>query len=331
MNERKFVLGIDTSNYKTSVAITDLKGNIISDARRFLQVRQGERGLRQSHALFQHIENLPFLVEEAISSISRDEIVAVAVSTRPRPVDGSYMPVFRAGESTARSIAAALDVPIYEFSHQEGHIKAIASGTRFDSEDEFLSYHLSGGTCELLKVKTTESGYEIEILGGTKDISYGQVIDRLGVLLGMSFPAGEEMDKLALESAAETKLLKKIPLDNLEINLSGIDTQCKRCVENAEGNIDKAALSKELFSKIADSLAALTKKAVETTGINKVLFAGGVSSSSYIRAYLGKAFARENIIYEFGDPVLSSDNSVGIAFLGGKVYGNEARKGITTE
>lgn len=325
-SKSELVLGIDTSNYKTSAAVIDADGNIVCDHRQLLRVKQGERGLRQSDALFQHVENLPGLIKKCFEEADPAMIRAVACSDKPRPVDGSYMPVFKAGTGMAESLAAALQVPLYRFSHQEGHIEAIKSGTPMETEFRFLCYHLSGGTCELLKV--TEEG--IEIIGGSKDISFGQVIDRVGVKLGMPFPAGEYMDAAALEAASSTKLLKKVSRDGLWFNLSGIETQCGRQAEKimeAEGNAHAAApLIREVMDRLARLLIEVTEAACEETSIYKVMFTGGVASSKYISGILKQHFgesgksgnSNSGISIEFGKQTLSQDNAVGIALLGGK-------------
>ena len=309
------VLGIDTSNYKTSVAVIDAAGNIVCDHRQLLKVKQGERGLRQSDALFQHVMNLPELIKKSFSEIDPARIRAVACSDKPRPVKGSYMPVFNAGTGMAESIAASLKVPCYRFSHQEGHIEAIRFRTAMENEPELLCYHLSGGTCELLKV----TGQGIDIIGGSKDISFGQVIDRVGVKLGMQFPAGEYMDRAALAAADSSKFLKKISTDGLYFNLSGIETQAGRKAEEImAAEDDPSELIRETMDKLADLLIRVTEKACASTSINKVVFTGGVSSSKYISGILNRHFDNKNIIIEFGDQNLSQDNAVGIALLGGK-------------
>ena len=310
------VLGIDTSNYKTSVAVIDAAGNIVCDHRQLLKVKQGERGLRQSDALFQHVMNLPELVKKCFDEMDPGRIRAVACSDKPRPVEGSYMPVFNAGNGMAESIAASLKVPCYKFSHQEGHIEAIRFKTIMEKEPELLCYHLSGGTCELLKV--TEQG--IDIIGGSKDISFGQVIDRVGVKLGMQFPAGEYMDDAALDVESSSKHLKKINTDGLYFNLSGIETQAGRKAEELiAANEDPSTLIREIMDKLADLLIRVTESACASTSIKKVVFTGGVSSSKYISSILKQYFDNKDIIIEFGDQNLSQDNAVGIALLGGKM------------
>lgn len=339
MCNRDCIIGIDTSNYKTSLALTDFKGDILFDSRKPLIVKQGERGLRQSHALFQHMDNLPVLISSLFREIRRDRIGAVAVSDRPRPVEGSYMPVFKAGINFGRVIADSLEVPFYAFSHQEGHIEAVKHHSVFSDDHELLVYHLSGGTCELLHVKDNQ----IEIVGGSKDISFGQVIDRVGVSLGMGFPAGEEMDRLATEIAADHQkgtlikasrfntekkdILTRIPMDGLFINLSGLETQCQRGLKKG---IPSEQIISELFQKISDCICQLTKKAVEETGCEKILFSGGVSGSTYLKTTISRFFSDSRIEICFGEPALSADNAVGISLLGGKKYGDKTNQGFTT-
>lgn len=309
------MLGIDTSNYKTSVAVVDGEGNILCDLRKLLKVKQGERGLRQSDALFQHIQNLPALLQEAFADGRNRSIRAVAFSDRPRPVEGSYMPVFKAGIGFGQAAAAALQVPYCSFSHQEGHIEAIHAFSSFRGKPEFLCYHLSGGTCELLYVRKQK----IERIGGSKDLSFGQVLDRVGVKMGLAFPAGEVLDQMALSARGASNKLKKISADGLFFNLSGIETQCSRQVETLGGNTQEYPfLVRELFDKITRILCEITKRAVKETGITSVMFTGGVSSSKYISRKLQEAFHSEFTQLEFGDQRFSQDNAVGTALLGGK-------------
>lgn len=319
MFEKDLVLGIDTSNYTTSLGVTDRDGRIIVDSRKSLTVKQGEKGLRQSYALFQHIENLPEMILNLFQEVDKNRIAAIACSDKPRPVEGSYMPVFKAGVNYGTVLAAGLGVPFFAFSHQEGHLAAVKEGSILQDEETYLSYHLSGGTSELLHVK----GEEIAIIGGSKDISFGQVVDRIGVAMGLAFPAGSEMDRLALAYKAEApgqgkgkNLLKKIPVDGLFFNLSGIETQCSRALDKSPA--DGKALVYELFLRIAQCLCTVTERAMEVNCCNKVLLAGGVSASTFLRNYLVEYFKNREAEIAFGSPELSSDNAVGLSFLGGK-------------
>lgn len=308
------ILGIDTSNYKTSVALVDKDGQILCNIQQYLEVKKGERGLRQSAALFQHVNNLPNLMEQAFEKLPKDaEIAGVSYSAKPRPVEGSYMPVFNAGASAARSIAAALKVPVFSFSHQEGHIEAVKYYSEMKDCERFISFHFSGGTTEALLV---EDG-QIEIIGGSKDLAFGQVIDRTGVAMGLDFPCGEEMDKKAcaapkaLTGDKKNNLLPKIKCPDGYINLSGLETKCQRTV----GQVSDEELIVMLFNRISEGIADVTRQLAVKYDIKDILFAGGVSSSAYIRKKLSAELKELHIC--FGEPALSTDNAVGTAILGG--------------
>lgn len=316
MQNKKYILGIDTSNYKTSIAVIDSDKNIVCDYRRFLTVKQGERGLRQSDALFQHIKNLPELMENVRNKFD-GKFCAVVYSSKPRPVEGSYMPVFLAGESFARSLAAAMNIDCVPFSHQEGHIEAIKAYSELSNSEKFLACHFSGGTCELLEVNDNKRGYDIEIIGGSKDISFGQVIDRAGVAMGFGFPAGEELDKLAIDAESSSRNLTPIKVKDMWLNLSGIDTQIKNHLDT-NPDVDKAFV-REIFEKLSASACKMLVQGVEKTGINDIIMAGGVSSSRFMRQAISKELAKEKINVIFDNSDLSQDNAVGIALLGGNI------------
>lgn len=315
MNNR-YILGIDTSNYKTSIAIIDRNHHIICDLRRFLKVKQGEKGLRQSDALFQHVKNLPELIEEAENYI-HGNLDGIAYSSKPRPVEGSYMPVFLSGEAVSRSMGAVLDVPVLAFSHQEGHIEAIKHFSSFAEEKQVLACHFSGGTTELLDVVSSEKGYDIKIIGGSKDISYGQVLDRAGVFLGMDFPAGEALDDLALKSVTASSVLTDVKVNDGWLNLSGLDTQIKRVLENTNTSEAIGSVIKEAFIIIADSMVRMIIQGSEKSGVDKVLLAGGVSSSKFLKEILTVRLKDAGIEASFDNNGLSQDNAVGTALLGG--------------
>lgn len=311
-------LGIDTSNYKTSVSMVCEDGSIICNLQRFLEIKKGERGLRQSVALFQHINNLPQMLEEAFAILRRKDsdavLEGVSVSERPRPVEGSYMPCFLAGISQAKGIAAALDIPYFGFSHQEGHIEAVRHGTKAENWDRFLSFHFSGGTTEGLLAEEKGNSLSVDIVGGSRDLAFGQVLDRVGVALGMEFPCGAEMDRLAGDGRDKVKnnLLPKIKCKDGYINLSGIETKCQRAI----AELPKEELILMLFARMGQAVEELILQLSDSCETNRVLLAGGVSASSYLRAYLEKKLQGYELC--LGDAALSGDNAVGIAFLGGK-------------
>jgi len=318
--DRKYCIGIDTSNYRTSLAAVDTDGNMTGSYRKLLAVKKGERGLRQSEALFQHVENLPELSQSLFQDIDEGSICCIAVSIRPRPVEGSYMPVFNAGASLGRSLAAAVKVPLYEFSHQEGHIEAVRYYSPLRETERFICFHFSGGTTEAILAEETEGETEYSIVGGSRDISYGQLLDRIGVALGMAFPSGAEMDDIACSYNGELMKITGIKCREGFINLSGIETLCQRMIPSSDRN----QLIATIFNSICTSMAEMTLEISSKFGVKDFLYAGGVSSSRYIRNRL-PAMVGEDVRTVFGSPELSSDNAVGTALLGRRRYVSETR------
>lgn len=311
MEKELLSMGIDTSNYKTSVAVVGRAGKLLFNSQEFLSVKRGERGLRQSEAFFQHVQKLPEAIEAAFASeYIRKNIAAISVSARPRPVDGSYMPVFTAGLGYARALAAAMEIELQTFSHQEGHIEAIRHYSALKDEAPLICFHFSGGTTEALLLD--ENG-NLKIVGGSKDIAYGQVLDRAGVSLGYDFPCGEALDKIALCSSGHTNVLTKIKVKDGYVNLSGIETQCQHALEECVHE----DLVCELFEKLSASVAEMTLQLSHKYKINNFIYAGGVSCSRFMRNYLSEHIYRDlNVV--FGKPEFSADNAIGTALLGGK-------------
>ena len=305
----RLFLGIDTSNYKTSLSIIDENRNIVFNRSEYLDVKQGERGLRQSDAFFKQSNNLPVFIREAFDSVNPSNIVAIGVSTRPRRVEGSYMPCFLAGHNLAMELGAALQIPVFEFSHQEGHFAAIT-----DQSNRIGFFHLSGGTTEFLLCEEDDLGYKMEIVGGTKDISIGQLLDRIGVELGYSFPSGMYLDKIAAESEASSSIVPKMKLDDGYFNLSGVETKLTRYIQEGHTESEIKSMIAEVFDKIAKLLFNSADYLIEKYKIDTVYMAGGVASSSTIRKLIDRPYIR------FGHAELSGDNAVGIGMLARKQY-----------
>ncbi len=295
-------LGIDTSNYTTSVALYD--GQDYHMCRKILDVKEGMRGIRQSDGVFVHNKELPQMLCELLQGVKVD---AVGVSTKPRNEEGSYMPVFTVGHGYAKAISAALNVKCYEFSHQDGHIMAgIHSADAYGLLDKsFISVHLSGGTTEILKSRYDGYKFDNEIIGGTLDISAGQLIDRVGVKLGMKFPCGKELEKLALTTEETIKL--PYAVKGTYVNLSGIETKLVGLI-----NGNDAIIARTVLEYISEVLTRTISAAANNAKTDKILLAGGVASNSIIRNNLSKHFG-DNIC--FASKELSSDNAVGIALL----------------
>ena len=311
-NAKRLSLGIDTSNYKTSVAVVDEGGQVLFNYQHFLNGKKGERGLRQSEAFFQHVQSLPDVLQDILSRKEiREHIGSVSVSTRPRPVEGSYMPVFTAGHGFAKAVSAALDVPLFLFSHQEGHIEAIRFYSELKRVSPIICFHFSGGTTEA--VLLDEERGLFDIVGGSKDIAYGQVLDRVGVALGLEFPCGEALDKIAVSSMGHRNILTPIKVKDGYVNLSGIESQCQRKLEE----YDRMELVDALFDRLSQSIMKMTLQLSDKYHIKNFIYAGGVSCSQYMRNYLVENLYRDlNIV--FGKPQMSSDNAIGIALLGGQ-------------
>lgn len=301
------VLGLDTSNYTTSAAVFDGEGG--RNQGRLLEVRPGELGLRQSDALFQHVKHLPEVVEALLGEEGLGTVQAVGASTRPRAVEGSYMPCFLAGASQGQVLSQVLGVPFYAFSHQQGHLAAAAwSAGRLDLLDRpFLAWHLSGGTTELLRVEPEEDGVAVraEILGGTSDISAGQLIDRTGVLLGLPFPAGKGVEKLSRQ--AQKREYYKVKVNSLTFSLSGMENKVRQMVQRGEEPAEIAWFAQETVCRVVQ---ACTKAAMEVYPGLPVLCSGGVASNGRLKELL-----RQNCGALFAQPQFSTDNAMGTAIL----------------
>ena len=298
-------LGFDTSNYTTSAAVFDGANGV--NAGRLLDVPEGALGLRQSDALFSHVKRLPALVEQLAERGLLTGIEAVGASTAPREVEGSYMPCFLAGRSQAQVLAAVLGVPFFSCSHQQGHLAAAAwSAGRMDLLDQpFLAWHLSGGTTELLLVHPEGVNVRAQAIGGTSDISAGQLIDRTGRLLGLPFPAGKALDQLY--GQADTCLEYRVKLKGLTFSLSGMENQVKRLRE--EGGAP-ANIARRAIATIAYVVLRATQAAQEEYPGLPVLCSGGVASNSQLRRAMSEVCGAV-----FAQPQYSTDNAMGVAIL----------------
>ncbi len=308
MNERLYI-GIDTSCYTTSLAA--MHKDMVYQFKTPLEVKSGECGLRQSDAFFKHVKNMPDLFDELRREINIKEFedIRICVSSRPRNAEGSYMPVFMAGYSFARTLASALNAELYEVSHQDGHIMAgIFSCKKFSLLSEpHLAFHISGGTTELLYSRFNGKGFDCEIVGGTLDLPAGQFIDRIGVLMGREFPCGKYLDYSAVNYEGDFNLKVKTSVKDGYINFSGEETRCRRMLEDGESS---EKVSKYVMECIASSVKQAVEFAKKKYNVSNVIMAGGVSSSNTIR----RAFIDSAGVY-FASPELSCDNAVGVCEL----------------
>lgn len=312
-------LGLDTSAYTTSAAVIDNNGNLVDEERQLLTVLPGERGLQQSQAVFQHIQNLPMIITrlfERCSDLSLGDLTGVAVSQRPRPVEGSYMPVFRVGLSLAESLSTMSRVFLKRVSHQEGHLRAGLFSAGGPTADRFLAVHFSGGTSELLKVDRLTGGFAINILGATTDLHAGQLVDRVGVRLGLPFPAGPALEALANKSQTPEESPFYLPsaVKGCNFSFSGAETKARSWIETGGSPINVA---RAVEACIAKTLEKVLRQAIRDTGIKDILFVGGVMANQYLRQRLKQRLEHPAIQAKlcFAAPHLSSDNAVGVALL----------------
>lgn len=305
---KRCVLGVDTSNYTTSVAVIDEELNLIANIKYPLPVGEGERGIRQSDAVFAHIKNLPLAFEDVREKLLGYEICAVGVSERPRNHDGSYMPCFLAGVSAAGAAAAAAGVPLLHWSHQCGHIMAAiyGAGALHLLSEPFGAFHISGGTTELVRASLAEGGFRTEVVGGSSDLHAGQVIDRIGVALGMRFPAGPALERAAL-SCTTRPPHRRIAADGCYVHLSGLENMAMKLYADTQ---DAPLTAAFVFDYIGAAIEHMAKSYIEAYGFMPLVFAGGVMSSSILQQRLKGKFDAF-----FAPPALSADNAVGIAFL----------------
>lgn len=308
------ILGLDTSCYTTSLALVDTSGNLLWEKRIILDVPLGKRGLAQSEGVFQHGRNLPLLFSALKEILEGKKIIAIAASTKPRPYQESYMPVFTVGEGYGKALAVVLNVPFFAVSHQEGHLQAGLWSAQANLTTPFLAVHLSGGTTELLLVeKGKDSIYQLEILGGSLDLHAGQLIDRIGVALGLSFPAGKEFDLLSQKSQITDSPIPS-SVSGYNINFSGAETKGLKLISQGTKKEDVALA---VLKCVANSLEKIIRQAVEQYKISNVLLVGGVAANSYLRHRVSYRLEHPAVGAKlfFAKPEYSGDNAVGPALL----------------
>lgn len=318
-SEAAFV-GVDTSNYTTSVALLGADGCLLANLKTPLSVRPGERGLRQSEALFAHTVNLPSLLEQARKILAGRRLLAVGVSEKPRNIEGSYMPCFLAGKAAAQSMGFAAQVPVFSFSHQCGHISAaLYSAQREDLLTRpFYAFHVSGGTTDLCRVRTEGAAFEVERVGGTLDLNAGQLIDRVGVFMGLSFPAGVQMEALAGQLPAKSPIRAPRP-DTTFVNLSGAENQLCALYQKTG---DKALCAAATLACIGGALVSVCVNADRLLGHAPFVFAGGVCANKQIRSLLQTHLSD----VAFARPEFSADNAVGVARLAMRAWDRQERQ-----
>ncbi len=303
-------LGVDTSNYTTSVAVFNCGERSITQEKRLLPVREGELGLRQSDAVFHHTKQLPEMVERLAEKYGGFSLEAVAASVRPRNTEGSYMPCFLCGEGLGRSISAVNKLPFYTTSHQVGHILAAlySAGKLPYVNERFIAFHVSGGTTDCLLCEPDDDLIiKITEIGTSLDLKAGQAVDRCGLMLGLRFPCGAELEKLAERSDKKVKIRPVIKDGNC--CLSGVENKCRQMTERGASPEDTARFCLDF---IGETIIAMTLAAKDKCGDLPLVFAGGVMSDAIIRRSVTERFNGAS----FAAPEFSCDNAAGVAIYG---------------
>ncbi|MCM1473513.1 MAG: hypothetical protein NC040_05620 [Muribaculaceae bacterium] len=302
--------GIDTSNYTTSAAVYDSTENKIYQVKKLPPVKSGEAGLRQSDAVFHHTKQLPEMIEELFSMHPVENLKAVSSSVRPRNIEGSYMPCFLCGEGLGRSISAMNKIPFYRTSHQTGHIlAALYSADRLSLiHEKFIAFHVSGGTTDCLICEPDKSDIiNITQVGTSLDLKAGQLIDRVGIMLGLKFPCGIELEKFAYNADRHYKI-KSVLKDN-DCCLSGFENKCRKMLDDGETSENIAGYC---LDTVAETVISMTAEAVRIHGDIPLVFAGGVMSDKIIRQKIISRFGKA----DFAEPEFSCDNAAGVAIYG---------------
>lgn len=309
---KKYILGIDTSAYTTSIAITDLESHkVIINKRKVLDVPFGQKGLRQSDAVFQHLKNFQELYEQIDMELDLKRVEVVSVSSKPRNVENSYMPVFTVGQNYGKIIAKTLNCKYIEYSHQENHIAASLINDYKEINDNMLAIHISGGTTEFLRVRKSIKGYDAVIEGKSLDITFGQLIDRIGTLMEFPFPCGTHMENYLINNPKRDIIkLPKISGD-AEINLSGMENYFSNLYNT--NKYSKEDIIYSLFNYVADCIVHIINHIKNIKDIRTIIIAGGVASNSIIRNAVIKKLKEYKVIFPTKEN--SSDNAVGVSIL----------------
>lgn len=318
MSQTDVFIGIDTSCYTTSTAVLDRQGSLLAEERRVLNVKNGQRGLAQSEMIFQHTRNLPELLE-IIFARHDLKVAGIGVTNQPRPLDSSYMPAFLSGAGCARTLACVLNVPLFLISHQENHLEAALWSVMPPTKNRLLMLHASGGTTDFLLVDLKiNQRHQLTNVGGSIDLQGGQFIDRVGVALGLSFPAGAALEKLARSAAGIYSL--PVAVKGGQISFSGPATAALRAID---AETEPANIARGVEAAIASSFATAIINISKELEFNEVIVVGGISANIYIRETLTAKLRSRGMKTYFPKPAYSTDNAVGCAAAALRLSGVE--------
>ena len=294
------ILGIESSCDETSVAIVkngrEVLSNVINTQ---ISIHELYGGVLPEIASRNHVENISPVMKEI------DDVDGIACTYGPGLVGALLV-----GVSYAKALSYAANKPLIGVNHIQGHIAANYI-TYKELKPPFLTLLISGGNTQLVLVKDYT---EFEILGKTRDDAVGEAFDKIARVIGLGYPGGPKMDKLAQEGTPNI-VLPKVHIDGLDFSFSGLKTAIIN-LHHKTPDINKADLAASFEKDVAEILLENTKKAVKETNINKIALAGGVSANSYIRKAFKELEEKENIEIYYPELKLCTDNAAMIASAG---------------
>ncbi len=300
-------LGIESSCDETSVAVVkngrEVLSNIINSQ---IKIHEKFGGVVPEIASRNHVEAISSVTKQAMldAKIEYEDIDNIACTYGPGLVGALLV-----GVSYAKGLSYALNKPLTPVNHIEGHIAANYI-THKDLEPPFLCLVISGGHTHLVHIKDY---YNFEILGKTRDDAIGEAFDKVARVIGLGYPGGPKIDKLAKEGSENIEL-PKTHIDGLDFSFSGIKTAIIN-LHHKNPDINKADLCASFEKYVTDVLLDNTLRAAEQIKTNKIALAGGVSANSYIRQKFIDLEKQGYKIY-YPEPVLCTDNAAMIAASG---------------
>lgn len=306
MSESLLCLGIESSCDETSVAVVrngrEVLSNVIATQ---IDIHKKYGGVVPEIASRNHVENITYVVKEALekANVSLDDIDVIGCTYGPGLVGALLV-----GLSTAKALAYATKKPLVGVHHIEGHIAANYI-THKDLEPPYLCLVVSGGHSHLVYVKDYT---EFEILGKTRDDAVGEAFDKVARVIGLGYPGGPIIDKLAKEGEP-TYHLPRTYFDNLDFSFSGIKTAVLNLNNKEKGNINVNDLCASFEEAVTDVLTTNAIKALKELKLDKIAIAGGVSANSYLRNKFEKLGAENIFKVYYPELVLCTDNAAMIA------------------
>ena len=315
-----FTLGIESSCDETSVSVVkngrEVLSNVINSQ---IKIHELYGGVVPEIASRNHVEAISEVTKQALkeANITFEDIDHIAVTYGPGLVGALLV-----GVSYAKALSYTLNIPLVGTNHIQGHIAANYI-THKDLEPPFLCMIISGGHTHLVHIKSYE---EFEILGKTRDDAIGEAFDKVARVVGLGYPGGPKIDKLAKEGTPNI-VLPKTHFDNLDFSFSGIKTAIIN-LHHKNPDVNKADLCASFEANVTEVLLDNVLKAAKELGINKIALAGGVSANSYIRGKFMELEKTHGFKVYYPEPILCTDNAAMIASAGYYNYINGKRSDL---